>query len=100
MSRQPYRCPRAFAAAVASTASASSFAVAGRNTRPSSELASGVWYLESVIGSRVEHGGRDREGGSYCTFGITVVLIVRPKPDQEPNVSSTAEASYPQCTMQ
>ena len=34
-----------------------------------------MWYLESVIGSRVEHGGRDREGGSYYTFGITEQLI-------------------------
>ena len=37
---------------------------------------------------------------SYCAFGIRVILTVFVKPDKDPKVSSTAEASYPQCTMQ
>jgi hypothetical protein len=42
------------------------------------------------------HGRR----AGYRAFGISVIFTVFVKPDNDPKVSSTAEASYPQCTMQ
>ena len=49
----------------------------------------------SVFGNTAEVGNGHQEA-----FGMSVAFTVRPKPDQEPNVSATAEASYPQCTIQ
>ncbi len=36
----------------------------------------------------------------YRALGESVTFTVRPNPDQDPNVSATADASYPQWTMQ